>query len=361
MANINNFTKDIFEIYNVSPYTLQTVFKYNLLKNIPITVDYNNNTILHYIVKKNDEKTLIELLNYIQINGNKDILNVQNNNGDTALHIAVRNNNEKFAKLLDVAGINKILKNKDGEYVSAENTTNPIDSTFINLSDLSDTGTGRCLNKVPQSPKIKITRRTQDIIQSDSDSIQFLQKLKEALMSEKKMTYKNTFKQMYGGNDSSTFEIKLIDIENSNNLEQLGGAKRRNKQPAKSKRSVSTDASSKGSVREKESSKIHDNVVQKFAELGYENDDARAMKLGLYSMIKEKHSTLSNLEKAKKMLEYLEDATIINTLKKKLEEFREIIRKARELKQGQGQGQGQVIDIKGKKAKGKEAKGKKEN
>ena len=98
MANVNNFTKDIFEIYNVSPYTLQIIFKYNLLKNIPVSMDDNNNTILHHIVRKNDEKTLMALLNNIQVNDNKNILNVQNNNGDTAIHIAVRNNNEKNAK-----------------------------------------------------------------------------------------------------------------------------------------------------------------------------------------------------------------------------------------------------------------------
>ena len=340
MANVNNFTKDIFEIYNVSPYTLQIIFKYNLLKNIPVSVDNNNNTILHHIVRKNDEKTLMELLNSIQVNGNKNILNVQNNDGDTALHIAVRNNNEKNAKLLDIAGINKSLKNKDGEYVSTENMTNHMDNSSINLSDLNDTGTGRCKNRATNSP-IKITKFTQKVVHSDSDSIQFLQKLKEALMSERQNMYPNQFFSMLGGSDSSTFDIKLVDIENANNLKQLGGAKKVKKQ---SKRSTSSDSSSvsKGSPREKESSKIHDMVVQKFIELKYDNDDARALKSGLYSMVKEKHPELSNLEKAKKMLEYLEDKFVINTLKEKLNELREIIEKARQLKSKQEK----VIDVK---------------
>lgn len=338
MANINQFNKILLQIYNKDPFTIETILYYNLAKlNLDIR-DNNDNTLLHHVVQKNDRGTLGALLNYIKINNQLKLLNMQNMNGDTALHIAVRNKNEEFAKLLDVAGINKSIKNANGEFVasdeSKDNDESKLGESEINLSDLDQEYNRPKFNKMSMINKnrcMNAKHSEQKRSRSpSSDTDKFLKELSEKLSALKVKKAHVDFNFIGGNVDSSTFEIKLIDI-NNNELEQLGGAKRK-----KSKRSTESKSDSeKGSPRTKESSNIHDEVVKKFSELGYPDDDARAMKAGLYSMVKEKHYDLSNLEKAKKMLEYLEDKTVLNTLKKKLDELRDIIKKAREMKQNQ--------------------------
>lgn len=336
MANINQFNKNLLQIYSKDTFTIETILYYNLAKiNLDVRDD-NENTLLHHIVQKNDRPTLVALLNYIKINNQKNILHSQNANGDTALHIVVRNGNEELAKLLDIAGINKSIKNANGEFVSSDEQNTKVESE-INLSDLDDSeynkmnkpmsifNKKKCINTISEQKQRQRQRQEQKRSPS-SDTEKFLKELTEKL-GEIKINKKlpMNLNLMNGGNDSSIFEINFIDI-NNNEVEQLGGAKRK-----KSKRSTDS-TSSKGT---KESSNIHDDVVKKFLDLGYPEDDARAMKAGLYSLVKEKHSELSNLEKAKKMLEYLEDKTVLNTLKKKLDELRDIIKKAREIKKNQ--------------------------
>jgi hypothetical protein len=330
MANINNLNKDLFQIYNKSPFTVETILKYNLV-NFPFNaVDNNNNTLLHNVVKNNDVSTLVAFLNYVSLNGYKNLLNMQNSNGDTALHIAVRNKNEQIAKMLDNAGINKSIRNKNGEYIASD--SNPSDDQSINLSDLNDTESRVRCHKQDGYHK-KITKKPDvEFENASSESARFFEELTKEL--EKLRTFSVASPRRFimngGGNDTSTIEINLVDINNN----QLGGARKQKKQ----KRSTSSESSTmskRSRDSPKESSTIHENIVKKFVELGYPDDDAKAMKAGLYSLVKEKHSELSNLEKAKKMLEYLEDKTIINTLKKKIDELRDIIQKARELKQNQ--------------------------
>jgi hypothetical protein len=279
MANVNNLSRNILQFYNKSPFTVTTILKYNLV-NLPFDVsDNNGNTLLHHIVMKNDAETLTDYLNYVRFNRHNNLLNKQNNDGDTALHIAVRNENEHFAKLLDNAGINKSIKNNAGEYIMSDDDQNKKNkSDSINLSDLNDT-----------ESKIRCTKYTTEIMNknkdsSDSASERFFEALRDELeklkSTNKQPKINRRFTSMFGGanEDSSTIEINFVNI---NNTEQFGGARR--------KRSVSSN-SSKSSKRStgspKESSTIHDNVVAKFTELGYPDDDAKAMKAGLYSMVK---------------------------------------------------------------------------
>jgi len=64
----------------------------------------------------------------------------------------------------------------------------------------------------------------------------------------------------------------------------------------------------------KESSNIHDNVVKMFKDSGKSEEDARVMKMALYKYTKDKHPELNNLDRAKKMMEYAEDNSILKKL-----------------------------------------------
>jgi hypothetical protein len=58
------------------------------------------------------------------------LINQQNNNGDLPMHIAVRNQNEKIAKLLDNAGCKKTIPNNKGLIVSSSESPPPSASEY---------------------------------------------------------------------------------------------------------------------------------------------------------------------------------------------------------------------------------------
>lgn len=313
MTSINKFIKDLSQIYNNSPTTIQYVLNYNLINTQLNSVDHNKNTILHNIVMKNDDKTLAALLNYYNVN-NFDlqyIVNMQNTDGNTAMHIAVANKNENIAKMLDNAGTDKTLRNKIGEFIESDGMNNKQKQKYTHEIILSDTIN---LSDLDSFNKNKI----------DSESERFIKALTLQLGKHNALSNPACFKMHVGGDyDTSTVELNFVE----NEIILNGGVRKRSVSPARPQ-------------TPRESSQIHDDVVKKFIDMKFSEEDAKALKSGLYSLVKEKHGELNNLNKAKKMLEYLEDKNIVNTLKSKLNELKDIIKKARELKNNQ------IIDAK---------------
>ena len=88
--------------------------------------------------------------------------------------------------------------------------------------------------------------------------------------------------------------------------------------------------------RTNESSNIHDQVVASFKEILGNEEEARAIKAGLYGMVKEKNPTLNNFDRAKKMLEYMNDKNIISELRGRIGELKNIIAEAKKRKEEQG-------------------------
>jgi len=64
----------------------------------------------------------------------------------------------------------------------------------------------------------------------------------------------------------------------------------------------------------KESSNIHDQVVQIFLDSGKSEEEARVIKMALYKYTKEHNPDLNNLDRARKMKEYAEDKSILKKL-----------------------------------------------
>jgi len=100
-----------------------------MLPNLDFT-DENGNTILHQAIIDND----INMVNLILEKAketNQNILNIQNNQGNTAFHLAIKNENNEIANILDNAGIDKSIKNNDGEFI--ENVTEDEDFEVVNF------------------------------------------------------------------------------------------------------------------------------------------------------------------------------------------------------------------------------------
>jgi len=356
--NNNNFSLNILKLYQNNPDAIRIIFEYNLAKGPLNHTDHNGNNILHHVVQSNDIKTLTNILNYINYYDNLShgILNHQNKNGDTPMHIAVRNQNEQIAKLLDNAGADLTIKNSNGEVIasSEEKGNSEMMSESVNrwkhlsnrdesidISDLDDS------NFRPFSSKQSKHNISNTFIGGPSDSERFINELAKELTKTRKIripnvatAYSVVARGLNGGgvkNDSETsFVVKFTDGQ------QVGGARRRRSRSRKSSRSHSPG-------RTNESSEIHDQVIQKLKDLTGNEEDARAIKAGLYNLVKEQNPTLGNLDRAKKMLEYMNDKKIMKELMNRMDEYKKILAEVRANKEKQGKKVNDSNDSKQKK------------
>ena len=102
-------------------------------------VDKNGNSLLHNVVSNKDlhmMQTIFKLIKSLELKQKSEFINLQNNNGDTAFHVAalsceksLQNNDnnvlcDAIAKLLEEEGANKNIPNKQGMVVSASPNNN---------------------------------------------------------------------------------------------------------------------------------------------------------------------------------------------------------------------------------------------
>jgi hypothetical protein len=301
MFNQNNFSKDIIKLYLKNPSCLNIIFDYHLASGDLSASDHSNNNIIHHIVMKNDIKTLVSVLNCNRVNV-RNLINQRNINGDLPMHIAVRNQNEEIAKLLDNAGTDKSIRNKNGEYISIDNSNYDKESPQEDTIDFAN-----FMNHYSDSPSsyrtfVKISNKPE--------------------------------KQMDQLDDQTTTEfIRLLEKKlGMNNM--MGGKKNKSNKRSKSSKRSKRSKSSKRSTPS-ESSNIHDKVLKDLIDLMGNEEDGRAMKAGLYGMVKEKNPTLNNIDRANKMVEYMNDKKIMKEITKNLDEYRKIIANARKMKEEQ--------------------------
>jgi len=338
-----NFSRDIIKLYLNNPEAIRIVFDYKLNSGPINSTDNDGNNLLHHIVLKNDIKTLTSLVNGSNVS---QIINHQNNRGDTPIHIAVRNQNEEIAKMLDNNGADLKIKNSKGENVASSeeegknqnkskscNMWKHLSTDFnnsINLSDLEDSSIP--VNRNRSINNIMIDGKNVDL----SESERFIKELAKELVNIKRNKRSHMISLSGGGADSlptqqseSTFVVKFADDE------QDGGAPMPLRRMRRHSRSHSRSRSN-SRTKPSESSDIHDQVVAKLKELTGNEDDARAIKSGLYNMVKEQNPEASNLERAKLMQKYMEDQKIMKGLMSRMDEFKAILANVRKMKEQQG-------------------------
>ena len=94
------------------------ILDYNLINFSLCVKDDKKNTLLHLMVLNNDCDTLLSFVNHLKTacyekKYIRQILDAQNYNGDTPLHIAVKNNNQMIAEKLYNCGASTNIPNKD--------------------------------------------------------------------------------------------------------------------------------------------------------------------------------------------------------------------------------------------------------
>jgi len=426
MSNIVNFSI----LYLENPLKVKDFFVMlekisNSIKvdnlNLFSLVDSKGNTILHNAANKKDLETIQSIFNLIK-NIDKPtkskFIDAQNNNKDTAFHLAVNTcqlNPEgsldhdiclNIAKLFDHEGASKNIKNKEGYVIELTPQSTTQDSEYKNnilsfyggsdgtKSQSSTSSKSPLKSKTPSNllrnnlenittevsidhniennnngvkrkllenintevsvdnfkdqTKLLLENITSDISldnitesysggstsesnissssnYSSSNSTSESQNTSSSMTASSSSDYKAKYKggsnqinsEQSGLSDTSAFVKTLLTQFNS----MKGGSKKTTGQrelPSLSDFEVSEIYGGKdfGLSREqmKESSNLHDQVVKMFVDSGKTEEEARIMKMALYKYTKDKHPELNNLDRAKKMMEFAEDSSLLKKL-----------------------------------------------
>ena len=112
MLNNQKLENELFNLYQNERNFIHKLLDFGL--NVPLNVrDSNKNTLLHRMIMAKDQTGADLLLNYLESNPSlrQSVLNAQNDNKNTAIHLAVQNDLQLIAKKLDNMGIYKTLAN----------------------------------------------------------------------------------------------------------------------------------------------------------------------------------------------------------------------------------------------------------
>ncbi len=135
-SNAKTTNKNVFEAMKQKDFdSVIDMVNQNMVSNYGET-DANGNTLLHilaasYSAHPGFEGTVDSILGQ---NNSSNFINIQNQQGDTPMHIAVKSGNNEMAQKLDSAGANMTIPNKDGFKILAET----VDSEYAGSPTLSE-------------------------------------------------------------------------------------------------------------------------------------------------------------------------------------------------------------------------------
>lgn len=300
------------------------------------------NTLLHLLINdgnlegfKNYSCIIRELIN--NKNLINKIINAQNFNGDTPAHIAVRKSNRKnniYSAMVDILqelGADFTISNNNNEVITklddGDNYNEQIkqdirkclfnnqnnDTELLTVSIVPETITIDKPNNKTNYNKLKNNQTLFEIFTNspinNKKTIDYSSTSPFNLNGEQ-LFYKNN---LNGGNQlSSNIEDNLnyVDkLSTSPNIENnlYGGAKYSESSESDSmiygKRYINNPYIKGGS---KKAQKIHNDIIEHIQKLGYNEQEAKDIKNVLYYEVKDKYPSLTNTEKAEKMLELVD-------------------------------------------------------
>jgi len=346
-------------------------FKDNtLLHAAVLNKDLKTVTLILDILNSMNYETKTKYINAQNKDGNTAIHNAANLCGKCQLNSDENKTCEAIATLLDKNGAIKTIPNNQGEIVGVSDKSPTISGNNSPLSHVSEyrsnilNFTGGFFNSNSSSPsnsylsrliggnknnlsnistEVSVDKYTKSKkpLENMYTEVSVDQLVKDENVSSSDVSSfsesSNGYNQNGGNNmlsDTSNFVKTLLNQFNSskggamkggfNNTSYTGGNQIRGQRnlPSLSDYAI-TDSSSElyggkefGLSREqmKESSNIHDQVVQIFIDSGKSEEDARIMKMALYKYTKDHNPDLNNLDRAKKMKEYAEDKSVIKKL-----------------------------------------------
>ena len=294
----------------------KSLIKNNQINDPPTLVNDDGQTVLHYLCDINNEECIMNVLSRLQDKLKEremqDFINTQDKNGNTAMHIAINNDNNIIARLLDLYGTNKHISNNKNEIISSATTT---EESVIKCGE-----------------KEKMKNLFNKLTKASSDSEYSIENLDDIVTSseDKGNIITNFFNKMNtqsGGNDT---EDLLYRIDNKLNNMRGGATKTATKKSTtktatkKSTTKTATKKSATKTATKKSATKtattdnkltvsdIHKEVIVMIQDLGYSEEEAKIIKAGLYNYTKNEHPELNSYNRAMKMKEYTTKNHIAN-------------------------------------------------
>ncbi len=344
------------------------------LVNSPIIkkINYQDNhgqTILHMVLNnlvtgKNTQKVNIITDVILTRPDIKDLINIQDVNGNTALHLAVIAGQDVLCDKLIKAGANPLLKNNAGLFIESETETaenQPInveqvvnekpvtasESVFISKKELTDTKTNNLSDKEQCFINKLIESITGTHKQTTSEA-QGLTNIETTVVPDIKgdnnfseyselintSEFINDFVSKYqkGGKVKAKKSRKLntnsqLKIESSMEMPKLSQTSALNIESEVSEKSQSaTEMSELSRMINNQATEIHERTIKKIIEiLGVGEQEARTIKAFIYNEIKTQHPELNNFDRAVEMEKRITKDNLEGLDKKKLKELSDVI------------------------------------
>lgn len=285
-------------------------------------------TLLHLLINDGDLEgfrryscILKELINNKELI-NK-IINVQNFNGDTPAHIAVRKSNRQnniysaMVEILQELGADFTISNNNNEVITKlddgdkynEKIKKYIQKCLFNPNDDSDIFT---ISIIPENvTDFKPNKVTNNKPIKAADNKELFE-----IFTNYSSTSPYNLKggdQVYSNTENSLNNIDKLSSSPNLNSNLNGGAKY-------SESSESSESSNSNSMfygkryinnpyikgGSRKAQKIHNDIIEHIIKLGYSEQEANDIKNVLYYEVKEKYPSLTNTQKAEKMLELVD-------------------------------------------------------
>ncbi len=360
-----NYSNLLFELIKDDQFEflLYLINKSSIISTINYTTD-DNKTLLHLLIlkfKQTNNNTILDIINLITKHPDIiKLINVQDSEGNTPLHLAVMNNLNNICDLLINNGANKLIKNIQGLYIDSVNsdTVNNISNSISNNINDKVNKTNELLNSdTNNEDSVFISRKTlkdgfnkfynnnnnnnKSIQEKTSEAIGMTQTDNTLKQDNISMTMNNTSdfvnnlvnkysNKQFGGvrklrklNINSDFAISEVSLELPN-LSETKQNKKTIKLSDVSDEFIEKydDMSELSRMINNQATQIHERTVKKISELlNISEKEARIYKAYIYSEIKKLHPELNNFDRAVEMEKQITTDFLNNIDKKKISDL----------------------------------------
>jgi len=275
-----------------------------LVKNKAVTdlsyKDTNGQTVLHHVVDKFNKNPAKykEILRCILTRPDiKKIINIQDKDGNTPLHIAVIKENDKLADILIRKGADTSIKNKAGSYIDSESDVDLESLYNTNVESVKNSKENEFVDKlidsVTSNRDEQLSVKNRDEITEYQNTSDFVSELVEDYKTQ--IFEKNT---QQGGKSKSKMELPIFSM--TSDVEAVSSDNDSEKLQSELSRMINN-----------QSTEIHERSIKKIMDLlKIDEIEAKAYKAMVYSEVKKEHPELNNFDRAVEMekqitLEYL--------------------------------------------------------
>ena len=199
---------NIILLYNKNKNNFEDMLKNNLV-NPKILMEQNNlgETVLHHLIKSNDNKCVENVLNFVKNNLSRTekqkFIDTQDENGNTAFHLATQKRAFDIATLLDIYGANKKIPNNNNEIID-------VDTEFTDSSDQINCGDRQKINKLVHNI-IKPNKNYNNF----SEELNSVQQNNKKMLSEKEEEWPKTLDEVNETDNKNNTDNSLsIELEN---------------------------------------------------------------------------------------------------------------------------------------------------